>query len=42
MKLIRLNARLPQIKLIAKIKIRPIIRIRIKIRIKIIAKIIIN
>jgi hypothetical protein len=41
-RLIKLSARLPQIRLIIKIKAKLIVRIRIKIRIRIIIKIMIN
>jgi hypothetical protein len=41
-KSIKLNVRLPQTKLITKIKIKPMARVKIRVKIKIMAKIIIN
>jgi hypothetical protein len=42
MRLMKLNARLPQIRLIAKTKARSMARVRIRIRVRIIVRIMIN
>jgi hypothetical protein len=41
-RLMRLNARLPQIRLIAKTRVRLMVRVRVRIKVRIMARIMIN